>query len=122
MAALAPKIKQAAAASFNRLASRIQPQVVPQRPANGRILEAGQTVVIPRWWQGRYDAVLDPNEFLVDGGGNLCGDDLKADSWIGQEMQEKYQSVGLVHVHNTGLTNMADQRELARILMGTETE
>lgn len=86
------------------------------------ILKPGQTVVIPRWWTGRYDAVMDPSKFLVDGGGNLGKEDLKASSWIGQEILEKYKAVGLVHVHNTGLTDMADQRELARILMGNETE
>jgi hypothetical protein len=114
MAAVAQKVST----SLSHWAPRF---TAPKRLSNS-ILEAGQTVVIPRWWTGRYDAVLDPSQFLVDGCGNLGKEDLQADSWIGQEMQEKYQVSGLVHVHNTGLTNMADQRELARILMGTETE
>jgi hypothetical protein len=119
MAAVVAQKAAAASSTLNRLAVRLQ--AVAKRPSNS-ILEPNQTVVIPRWWTGAYDAVLDPSQFLVDGGGNLGKDDLRADSWIGQEMQEKYQAVGLVHVHNTGLTDMKDQRELARILMGTETE
>ncbi|CAB9512799.1 Taurine catabolism dioxygenase TauD, TfdA family [Seminavis robusta] len=92
------------------------------RRTNNSILEPGQTVVIPRWWTGRYDAVCDPARFLVDGQGKITKADLHANSDLGQELQHKYNDVGLVHVHNTGLTNMADQRTLARILMGEETE
>lgn len=117
-AVVAQKAAKATSPSLSRL---LAASGVAKRPSNS-ILEAGQTVVIPRWWTGRYDAVLDPARFLVDGGGKLGKDDLKAGSWIGQEMQEKYQDVGLVHVHNTGLADMKDQRELARILMGNETE
>jgi hypothetical protein len=76
--------------------------------------------VIPRWWSGRY--VIDPARFIVDGGGKLNKEDLCKDSWIGQEMKAKYEDVGLVHVQNTGLTDMKDQRALARIVMGEETE
>jgi hypothetical protein len=86
------------------------------------ILEPGQTEVIPRWWTGRYDAVVDPSRFLVDGQGKITKADLHADSWIGQEMIRKYNDVGLVHVYNTGLTDVADQRSLVHIIMGTETE
>jgi len=86
------------------------------------ILEPGQQVVIPRWWTGSYDAVMDSSNFLVDGQGKLSKEDLHPNSWLGQEIQEKYNRVGLIHVQNTGLTDMKDQRELARIVMGNETE
>ena len=78
-------------------------------------------IVIPRWWSGRND-VIDPLRFVVDGHGKLSKEDLQPNSWIGQEVQEKYNDVGLVHVQNTGLKDMADQRLLARIVMGDETE
>lgn len=78
--------------------------------------------MVPRWWTGRYDAVLDPARFVVDGRGKLTSDDCNKNSSIGQEIVEKYNDVGLIHVQNTGLTDMADQRSLARIAMGDETE
>lgn len=86
------------------------------------ILKPGQTQVIPRWWTGRYDAVMDPSKFLVNGHGKLTSEDCHPNSLIGQEIKEKFSNVGLVHVHNTGLTDMKDQRTLARIIMGEETE
>ena len=86
------------------------------------ILEPGQTVVIPRWWTGRYDAVVDPSNFVVNGHGKISPQDLLPNSWIAQEVQEKYEQCGLVHVQNTGLKDMKDQRTLARMVMGDETE
>lgn len=49
-------------------------------------------------------------------------EDISPDSSLGQEMKAKYDNVGLVHLKNTGLTSMLDQRSLARIVMGAETE
>ena len=84
------------------------------------VLRHGQEVVIPRWWTGRY--VIDPSRFVVDGRGKISSEDLHSQSALGQEMQEKYHNTGVVHVQNTGLTSMVDQRSLARIVMGQETE
>lgn len=83
---------------------------------------AVQQVVQTRWWQGQHGAVLDPSRFVVDCGGKVSDSDLDPGSALGQEMLEKYADVGLVHLRNTGLTDMAKQRLLARILMGDETE
>eukprot|EP00545_Synedropsis_sp_CCMP1620_P009566 CAMPEP_0119032870 /NCGR_PEP_ID=MMETSP1176-20130426/42270_1 /TAXON_ID=265551 /ORGANISM="Synedropsis recta cf, Strain CCMP1620" /LENGTH=377 /DNA_ID=CAMNT_0006989289 /DNA_START=542 /DNA_END=1675 /DNA_ORIENTATION=+ len=78
-------------------------------------------VVIPRWWSGRYD-VIDPARFIVKGGGHLGEADLSPHSSIGQEIRAKYEDTGLVYVTNTGLTDVAHQRDLAKIIMGQETE
>lgn len=93
-------------------------QVARNLPRN--VLKANQEVVIPRWWSGSY--VIDPSRFVVDGQGKLTKEDLHSNSLIGQEMKAKYDDVGVIHVVNTGLTDMKDQRELARIIMGPETE
>jgi hypothetical protein len=90
-------------------------------PIARQVLQAGQQNVIPRFWTGEYD-VVDQSRYVVDGGGLVGKEDLHSDSAIGQEMREKYDDVGLVHLTNTGLTDMSDQRLLARILMGEETE
>jgi hypothetical protein len=37
-------------------------------------------------------------------------------------MREKYDEIGAIHVKNTGLKDMKHQRDLARIIMGQETE
>ncbi|EEC47041.1 predicted protein [Phaeodactylum tricornutum CCAP 1055/1] len=78
-------------------------------------------VVNPRWWSGAYD-VIDTSRFIIDGKGKVCKSDLLPTSWLGQEIQEKYDDVGVLHLQNTGLVDMADQRTLARIIMGEETE
>lgn len=80
-----------------------------------------QDVVICRWWTGSHD-VIDPARFRVNGGGMLRREDLHENSLIGQEIQEKYNDTGVVHVQNTGLTDMNDQRLLAQIIMKEQTD
>ena len=77
-------------------------------------------IVTPRWWSGRW--VIEPSRFIINGGGKLSSDDCHENSWLGQEIQEKYKDVGVIHIQNTGLTDMKDQRALARIVMGEEIE
>ena len=62
--------------------------------------------------------------YTIDAGGCLdpSNGDLLPTSSLAIEMRAKFASVGLVHVTNTGLTDMKHQRELARIIMGDETE
>jgi hypothetical protein len=80
-----------------------------------------QDVVVCRWWTGTHD-VIDLARFRVDGGGRLRTEDLHAESAFGQEVQEKYNDTGVIHVQNTGLTDMNDQRLLAQIVMKEETD
>jgi hypothetical protein len=88
-----------------------------------RILpRASQEVVVPHWWRGAYDAVIDPSRFVVNGRGKLSKEDCVPESYVGQEIKAKYDDVGVVHVQNTGLTDMADQKSLAKIIMEQETD
>lgn len=81
-------------------------------------LRHGQKTVIPRWWTGSY--VINPARFILDLGGKVSKEDLHSESALGQEIQGKFNDAGLVHIQNTGLTDMADQRALAQIIMGKE--
>jgi hypothetical protein len=65
---------------------------------------------------------MDPARYLINAGGKAGSADLNADSALGQEMRGKYADTGLIHVQNTGLTDMNNQRLLAQIIMGDETE
>lgn len=114
---------QVAAKTVARVAPvALEAATTAARAASSSILEPGQQVVIPRWWTGQYDAVMDPSKFVVNGNGKISKEDLSPTSVLSQEIQEKYANTGLIHVQNTGLTDMKDQRTLARLVMGTETE
>jgi hypothetical protein len=80
-----------------------------------------QDTVVCRWWTGNYD-VIDPAHFLIDAGGKLNQEDLKEASAFGQEIKEKYNDTGVIHVQNTGLADMNLQRLIAKIIMGDESE
>lgn len=85
------------------------------------LLFPGQTIVECRWWSGRY--ILDQNRFRINGYGKINPKiDLKVGSTFHQELQSKYDDVGLIHVYNTGLTDMADQKTLANLIMKSDTE
>lgn len=66
-------------------------------------------LILPTWWNGTPSIPTDRYE--VDAGGRA---DLDPDGGLGVEMRRVYDEVGLVHVRNTGLTELADMRTLAR--------
>jgi hypothetical protein len=80
--------------------------VVAPASADVAPLVPKEPVVQCHWWNGVYDSVLNPSTFLVDGGGKLKEADLDSDSLIGQELREKFDATGLVHVQNTVSTNL----------------
>jgi hypothetical protein len=87
------------------------------------ILVPGQDKVICRWWRGaEAEPVVDPDRYLIDGQGKITAHDVHPDSALASEMRAKYADTGLCHLTNTGLTDMVLQRNLARILMGNESE
>ncbi len=76
-------------------------------------------VIEPRWWTGRphLDAstyVIDAAEFGTDATDPTPNTDLAA------AMRATYHDVGLVHVVNTGLTEHADMRALAKLVVDDE--
>ena len=78
-------------------------------------------VIEPKWWSGSYP--IEPASFTID-----CSEyamdaaDLSHDSQLGQKMRETYDRVGLVHLVNTGLTELADMREAARLVIASEMQ
>eukprot|EP00977_Amphora_coffeiformis_P003815 scaffold765_cov160-Amphora_coffeaeformis.AAC.16 len=112
-----------AASVARRVASRVSSFFPIEQAAVCSILLPGQDKVICRWWRGK-DAppVVDPARYLIDGQGKLTEADVNPNSTLASEMLAKYADTGLCHVSNTGLTDMRLQRDLARILIGNESE
>lgn len=114
-----------AAAVARRVASRV-PSFFPAEQAavtSSSILLPGQEKVICRWWRGEdADPVVDRSRYLIDGQGKLTEADVHPDSAFASEMLAKYADTGLCHVTNTGFKDMRLQRDLARVLMGEESE
>ena len=113
-----------AAAVARRVASRVVPSLAEQATVSpSSILLPGQDKVICRWWRGEdAEPVVDPARYLIDGKGKLTEADAHPDSALASEMRAKYADTGLCHVTNTGLTDMRIQRDMARILIGNESE
>ncbi|MEM9893820.1 MAG: TauD/TfdA family dioxygenase [Actinomycetota bacterium] len=65
-------------------------------------------MIVPHWWTGK--PAIEPARYEVDAGGRA---DLDADGALAARMRHIYDEVGLVHVRNTGLTELADMRALA---------
>ena len=119
----AARVATSVPSSLSRVVPSLTKKVAATSVTNS-VLLPGQTTVIPRWWQGSYETLpIHPSEFVIDGANKISSADLHPDSLLGREVIEKYNKVGLVHVKNTGLQgNMQDQRNLARLLMGEESE
>ena len=66
-------------------------------------------LILPEWSTG--GPILDPADFVIDAGGSA---DLDAGSELGERMRATFDHIGLVHVVNTGLTELADMRTVAR--------
>lgn len=66
-------------------------------------------IIFPEWWNGT--PAIPASRYEVDAGGRA---NLDPDGDLAIEMRRVYDDVGLVHVRNTGLTDLADMRVLAR--------
>lgn len=119
-----------AASVARRVASRL-PFIQEQASAAiGGVLAPSSSILLPdqdkvicSWWRGEEAApVVDPNRYLIDGKGKLTEADVHPTSALASEMHAKFADTGLCHVTNTGLTDMRLQRDLARVLMGNESE
>lgn len=65
-------------------------------------------MIVPQWWNGI--PAIAPGRYEVDAGGHA---DLRTEGDLATEMRRVYDDVGLVHVRNTGLTELKDMRALA---------
>jgi hypothetical protein len=76
-------------------------------------------VVEPAWWSGTPP--IDAAAYTID-----CSDvtidssDLDHDGWLGLRMREIYDRFGLVHLTNTGLTDLGDMRAAAKLVIDAE--
>ena len=75
-------------------------------------------VIEPRWWTGT--PATDPASFTISGNGKLGPADLQPGSALAREMKETFDRVGLVHLVDTGLTDVIDMRQAAKLVQRTE--
>ena len=73
-------------------------------------------IIQPRWWTGT--PAIDPAAYVVDAGGSASADDPE----LRARLRATFDDVGLVHVVNTGLTEHADMRAVAKLVLDTEMD
>ncbi len=78
-----------------------------------------EDVVEPRWWYGTRP--IEPGEYTLDGR-DFDMSNLSYDSPLGTAMRAMYDRVGLVHVTNTGLTDLVDMRTVAKHIIDAEMD
>ena len=66
-------------------------------------------IILPEWWNGT--PAIPRDRYELDAGGRA---DLDPAGDLAGEMRRVYDEIGLVHVRNTGLSSLADMRDLAR--------
>ncbi len=80
-----------------------------------------EDIIEPRWWTGT--PYTDPESFTID-----CADyamdhhSLREGSDLADRMRETYEDVGLVRLVNTGLTELADMRAFAKLVVDAEMD
>ncbi|MFT5200937.1 MAG: alpha-ketoglutarate-dependent taurine dioxygenase [Candidatus Aldehydirespiratoraceae bacterium] len=65
-------------------------------------------IIVPQWWNGT--PAIPADRYEIDAGGAA---NLETNCLLAREMRRVYDEVGLVHVRNTGLTELSDMRTLA---------
>lgn len=75
----------------------------------------------PQWWTGTPS--IDPSRYVID-----CADpassvsDASSDGPLADRMRQIFRDVGLVHLVNTGLTDLGRMREIAKFIVAAEME
>lgn len=75
-------------------------------------------VMQPRWWTGT--AATSADRYVIDAAGSTRSTLLDPGGPIAEQMRATYDEVGLVHVVNTGLTDLVDQRTVAKHIIDAE--
>mgnify|MGYP001817715274 FL=1 len=76
-------------------------------------------VIEPRWWTG--DAPVASQAFTIDCADLTLDDDaLTPGSELGERMNAMFDDIGLVYLTNSGLTNLADMRRAAKLVIENE--
>ncbi len=77
-----------------------------------------QNIIEPKWWTGV--APIAAERFVIDGDKfRVDGAPLAPSAELAAAMQTAYDDVGLVHVINTGLTDLQDMRDVATQVLKT---
>jgi len=77
------------------------------------------SAVEPGWWTGT--APIEASAFTIDCEAlGIDPTDLSPDGLLAKYMHEAYDSVGLAHVTNTGLTELSDMRAVATLIIDAE--
>ncbi len=83
---------------------------------SARTEPTGREIIRPRWWTGT--PAIDPSAYVVDAGGRVSA----GDPDLAARLRATFHDVGLVHVVNTGLTDHADMRAVAKLVLDTEMD
>lgn len=76
-------------------------------------------VIEPRWWSGT--APIDAADYAIDGR-EYAADvhDPQVDSALARRMNQIFSDIGLVHLTNTGVTDLQSMRRLAKLVVEHE--
>ncbi|MEM1333445.1 MAG: TauD/TfdA family dioxygenase, partial [Actinomycetota bacterium] len=77
-------------------------------------------VMEPMWWTGT--PATAPERYVIDATDFDPATLLDSDGDLAETMRDRYETVGLVHVVNTGLTDLGDQRLVARHVIDAEMQ
>jgi hypothetical protein len=78
-------------------------------------------VIEPSWWTGA--PAIDPQNNEIDCSSFAMNEnDLEPGSDLARFMRQTFDNVGLVHLTNTGLTDLAQMRLFAKIVLESEME
>jgi hypothetical protein len=76
-------------------------------------------IIEPRWWSGELPVA--PESFTIDCSDYTLDDAmLSQDSELGDRMNAMFDEIGLVYLTNTGLSDLADMRRAAKLVMEEE--
>ena len=76
-------------------------------------------IIEPRW--SLSDSVLPSERYVIDGSEYAVGDSsVSSDSPLARRMQETFDDIGLVWLQNSGLTDLAKMRDVARLVLKKE--
>jgi len=92
---------------------------IAHRVAEGEFAHTLPDIIEPTWWTGT--AAVDPVSFTIDCSGyEMSETDRSDDGELAIRMRETFERVGLVHLTNTGMTELSAMRKFAKVVVETE--
>lgn len=92
---------------------------ISYRKAEGEFAEQLPDLIVPEWWSGT--PAIAPELFTIDCSGYDMSDaDLDVGSELSNRMKAMFDEIGMVHLVNTGLTELARQRLFAKVILEAE--